>query len=275
MRKTAIAAAGFVLALALGGCGETTTGTASPVFDNAQNLAQAAKTETSKSKSSKFTFEADMMGQKMTGKGEGRYAGADSAIAMTMDAAGQQMEMRFVDQTIYIKMPQGTPGANPAKPWMKITPGGNDPMSKMLGDMGQMAEQNDPSKMLEQIEKSGTITKSEETQLAGAKTTHYWIKLDLAKLAGQAPAGMSKQSLEQMRKAGVDSLPMQLWMNQDNLPVKVEMDMTAMIAQAAKQAGQQAPQGKAQMSMRYTDWGAKVAVEAPPTSQVGEFNMPN
>ncbi|WP_199432454.1 hypothetical protein [Qaidamihabitans albus] len=282
MRKTALAASGFALVLALGACGGNEEGgTASPVgesgsgsgtslFADAQELVDAASQKTEQSKSSKFSLEMDMGGQQITASGEGLYDGANTAMSMTMDAQGQSMEMRFVDRTMYIKMPEEMSGSTGGKPWIKISPDGSDPMSQAIGPMfDQMAEQNDPSKTLEQIQQAGTITNSEKTTLDGQDVTHYWIDLDFAKLADQAPGNLTPEQVQQL--AGkIDKLPMELWLNGDQLPVQVTMDMGA-IAEAAGAPGQ-----GGSMVMKYTDWGAPVDVQAPPADQVGEMPaMPN
>ncbi|MGH3949297.1 MAG: hypothetical protein ACRDSE_09265 [Pseudonocardiaceae bacterium] len=275
MRKALIAAGGLALALTLGGCGDNGIGgTASPVFDNAQSLVAEAKEKTTDAETSKFTFEMDVAGQKMTGNGAGRYEAGNSAMSMTMDMGGQQTEMRFVGNTMYFKMPGGMPGMDPNKPWVKITAGGDDPLSKMLGEMDQLIEQNDPSKILEQIGKAGTITESGETQLDGQDATHYKINLELAKMADQLPAGMTQDSLKQLEKSGVKSMPIELWLNSENLPMQFVMDMTELTKAVSEQSGGAAPAGRSVMTMKYSDWGAPVDVAVPPADQVSDFQMP-
>ena len=276
MRKTALAAGGFALVIALTGCsgggdnasGNGSGGELSSPFGSAQELVRAASAQTEQSKSSKFTFEMDMAGQKLSGSGEGMYAGADTAMSMTMDAAGQAMEMRIVGKTLYMKMPEGTGMTAEGKPWVKIDPEGDDPMSKaMAGQFDNMTEQNDPSKILEQIEKAGTITNSEQVELDGQQTTHYSIELDMKKLAEQMPDSANAKAVEQMQ-GKIDTMPMELWLNSDQLPVQIVMDMSK-IAEAAGQ-----PNAGGQMTMKYSDWGTPVNVEAPPADQVGEMTMP-
>jgi hypothetical protein len=275
MRKTALAAGGFALAIALTGCGgggDSASGNGSgdvpSPFGSAQELVRAASAQTEKSQSSKFTFEMAMAGQQFTGRGEGRYAGADTAMSMTMDVNGQAMEIRFVDKAMYMKLPEAAGMTADGKPWVKISADGTDPMSKAMGDsFDQMAEQNDPSKILEQIEKAGTITNTEQVELNGEPTTHYSIELDMKKLAEQMPDSAGAKALEQVQ-GKVATLPMELWLNSDQLPVQVVMDMSK-IAEAAGQ-----PAGGGKMTMKYSDWGAPVNVEAPPADQVGELSMP-
>ncbi|MGH3517071.1 MAG: hypothetical protein ACRDQ7_06555 [Haloechinothrix sp.] len=275
MRKTLIAAGGLALALTLGACGGNGIGgTASPVFDDAQSLAAAAKEQTADAKTSKFTFDMDVAGQKITGNGAGRYEAGNSAMTVIMDLGGQQMEIRYVGKTMYIKMPQAMPGMDPSKPWIKFAAGGDDPYSQMLGDMDQLIEQNDPSKILEQIGDAGTITESSETQLDGQDARYYKIDLDMAKLVDQLPGGLSEEMLTELEGTGVKSLPVELWLNSDNLPMQFVMDMSELMKAVAQDTGQPAPSGKSVITMKYTDWGAPVDIEAPPADQVSEFEMP-
>lgn len=265
MGKARLAAGVLALTLALGACSGGAT-----EFADARSLVAAAKQETTDSKSSAFDFTVDVAGQKMTGSGQGHYAGPESAMSMTMDVGGQKLEMRYVDKVAYIKMPPGMPGAQAGKPWMKITPGGKDQLSQMLGNIDQLIEQNDPTKVLEQIDKAGTVTKHEKIQVEGEDAIEYSIDLDLAKLAEQSPVGMSAESLKQLERAGVKSLPMRLALNADNLPIRVQLDLTQAIQAAAKQSGAQAPAGKALMTMNYRDWGKPVTIEAPPAAEVAD-----
>lgn len=280
-KRAAFAASGFALAVALSACdgGQDTADTQRPasnpagdgkgssaLFGSAQELGNAAQASTDKSKSSKFTFEANMAGQQATGQGEGRY-GDDTAMSMNMDVAGQSMQMRFVDEAMYLQVPPGAEQMSGGKPWVKFSGEGDDPMSQMLAGVSQQAEQNDPTKTLEQIQQAGTITNSEQTELDGEPTTHYWVDLDFAKLADQAPGGLPKEATEQL-KGKIDKLPMQVWLNEDQLPAQFLMDMSA-VGEATGQ-----PEAGGTMTMKYTDWGAPVDVQAPPADQVGTFQMP-
>jgi len=281
MRKTAIAAGGLALVLALSACGGggNEDGQAAPIgggsalFGNAQELVQAAETKAVASKSSKFTMDMSMAGMTVTAKGEGRYEGDLTAMSLTMDMLGQQMEMRFVDRAMYMKMPAGM-GGSADKPWVKISADGTDPMSQELGgQFDQITEQSDPTKMLEYIKQAGTITNSEKTQLDGQDTTHYSIALDFDKLIDLSPGGMGKDEAEQMR-GKIGTIPMELWLNNDQLPVQVIMDMSAITKAAMESAGTPAAGGSTdgKLTMKYSDWGTPVTVEAPPADQVGEMS---
>jgi hypothetical protein len=276
MRKAALAAGGMALVLALSGCGGESDGNASPqapLFSSAQELVRVASSKTEQVQTAKFTYEMSVLGQQMTGSGEGRFAGADTAMSMQMDMMGMAMEMRMLDNVFYMKMPeqlaQSMGGQSPNKPWMKMSAGDNPAMAQAF----EQAEQSDPRKTLELIEQAGAITKSERTQLGGQDVTHYWAELDFAKMADQAPGGVPAEMADQLK--GVDTrIPVELWLNSDQLPVKMTMDMSAVMQAVAQQAGG-APAGQdmgGKISMEYTDWGAPVNVQAPPADQVADFS---
>lgn len=271
MRKTTLAAGGVALALALAACGggdDSANGGnplpsgGSGLFSNVEQLVANASAKTEESQSAKFTMEMTMMGQQMTAQGEGVFAGGDSKMSMTMDAQGQTIEMRFLDNTMYMKMPEELTAQAGGKPWVKISPDGDDPLSQAMGNMDQTAEQSDPRKILDQIKQAGEITKSEETTLDGQDVTHYWIEIDLAKASDMAglPEDQAQQMAEKMGK-----LPMELWLNSDNLPVQITMDM-GKVMESAGMSGQ-----GGEMVMKYSDWGAPVNIEAPPADQIGEM----
>lgn len=283
MRKTALAAGAFALAIALGACsGGEEGGTANPagdagnagtsLFGNTEELVAAASEKTEQSNSSKFTIEMTMGGQTIKGNGQARYDGANTAMALTMDTGGQSIEMRLVDKAMYLKLPEAARAQMGGKTWVEISPDGKDPLSKQLGSsFDQMSENSDPRKTLDYIQRAGTITNSEKTQLDGQEVTHYNIDLDFKKIAEEFGAGQVTPEQAKQLADKVGKLPMELWLNSDNLPVQVSMNLDKVMQAAGAPAGQ----GGAKMVMKYSDWGQPVDVQAPPADQVGKMpSMP-
>jgi len=175
-------------------------------------------------------------------------------------------ELRLVSKTVYIKLPeQARAAVSGGKPWAKLSP--DSPAGKALGSSLDQAQQNDPTKFLDTIKQAGTITKSEQTTLDGQSATHYWIDVDFAKAADKfASAGLSADQLKTL--AGkVKTIPMELWLNSDQLPVQITEDLGAIV----KAAGAPAAMQGMKMTMKYSDWGTAVDVQAPPADQVGEL----
>jgi hypothetical protein len=259
MRKAGMVAASLALVLGLTACGskeagvpvagDGTGGSASSGGSQARELdalgLAAAINDNSKAKqSAKIAMRMNAAGQAITMDGQMKRDGADTAMQMTMDMASIKMEMILVDKVLYMKLPAemtGALGASSTKPWFKVSSTGTDPLSKQ---MGPMLEQLDDSKQ------------AKET-LDGEQTTHYWITLDMAKMAKSSDPNM-KQAGEAAAAAGMKSMDMEMWLNADNLPVKVVTKAPA--------AGQ-----TVEVVATYTDWGKPVDIKAPPADQVGEL----
>ncbi|MEU3273397.1 hypothetical protein ABZ639_21375 [Saccharomonospora sp. NPDC006951] len=267
MRKTALAASGFALVFALSACGgeggNNASGGSGNFFDNPQELVKAASEQTQAAKTSKYEMTMSAAGMEIKANGVGRYDGENTAMSMNMEMMGQSIEIRFVDMTMYMKVPPEAAAQMGGKEWAKID-------AESAGAQGeqfdQIAQQSDPTKTLEYIQEAGEITSSEETTLDGQKATHYKIDLDFAKIADEmgTSSGMTSEQAQQLADQ-VGTLPMELWLNEENLPLKVTMDMGAVMEAAG------APGGESKMEMTYSDWGTEVEVEAPPADQVGEM----
>lgn len=283
MRKSLIAAGTLAFALVLGACGEeTTSGQASPgeTFTNPASLVSAATASTEEKKSAHFTMDMNMGMMSSTGEGQGLFDGENSKMAMTMSmdmsAMGQgtmDMEMRLLDNTMYMKVPN-MPGVDKSKPWMKMD---LDQLSGASGmDMSKMMEQNDPTKALEMLKDSGDITSTEESEVNGVPATKYTIDVDVQKMMSQYGNGMDQMFDAQSMK--VKTLPVDVWISEEQLPLKFRMNMGELMNSAMESSGQKMPKGmnfdNAHVSMTYSDWGEPVTIEAPPADQVSDQKFP-
>lgn len=285
MRKAALVAGGAALVLALTACGGKTggTGSAAPapgedkgalsaLFSDPIQLADAAKAGTEKSKSAKFTMETAMSGISMKGSGQASYANDNPQMSLTMDMMGMQIEMRLVDKVIYMKMPENLRSQQGiTKEWVKV-PLDDPAAAKAFGgaDINELMKQNDPSKMLEQLKTAGTIKKSEKTTLDGQAANHYSVDLDFAKMKDLMPSGIPAEAADQLKGKNF-IIPMELFVNSDNLPLKIEMDMGPMMKALVGDSPQGQKLGEMKMIAKYSDWGSPVNVQAPPADQVGEM----
>lgn len=276
MKKALLAVSGLALAVTLSACatkpvaGRAFVEHSVGLVGNAQELVRTASAKTDQAKTAKFTLHETLGSQQLDAQGEGRYGGPDTAMDMTMTVLGQEMEVRVVDRTFYLKVPPAEASQlTGGKPWGQVA--ADSAMAKTLGAGLDQAEQNDPSKILEQINQAGTITKSEQTTLDGQLVSHYWVDLDLAKAAASftASSGLPAEQLQKI--AGkVKTIPMQLWLNEDSLPVRVSEDLTELM----KAAGAPDSATPAIITVDYHDWGTPVDITAPPADQVGELQLP-
>ncbi|WP_337824180.1 hypothetical protein [Amycolatopsis sp. A1MSW2902] len=289
MRKTTTfaVAAGAALALVLTGCGSSAeNGTASPAgqskdggsglaspFSDALKLADAAKQGTEKAKSAKMTME--MMGQKA--EGSMRFDGENSAMAMTMDSPQGPTEMRYVDKTLYMKVPASqSKQFGSDKPWLKISPDATDPMSQSFSKMmSQSTQQSDPTQILDQVSKTGRIVSADQVDLNGEKVNHYKVELDVSKSMETYAKGMPEEVKTQMKKmleGKSIQIPAEIWIDKDQLPVQITMDQTEMMKQLGASTGSPAAAAAGgKIDVKYSDWGKPVDVTAPPADQVTDF----
>ncbi|GAA1962671.1 hypothetical protein [Amycolatopsis minnesotensis] len=288
MRKTALLVGGFAVTLTLGACGTSAApGPAAPdagqqkAFADAKSLGEASSAAVAKGQSVKFAFEvtgdAENAGK---GHGESRTAGTGPATSVVMEGAEGAAEFRLVDQAIYMKVQEKdrTPEMN--KPWVKFALNdASNPLAALFAPVfKQLADSSDPVKIIERLRDAGTVTSSEQAQLDGAATTHYKLDLDGAKVIDKQVASMP----EQLRAAYTDEakkriqalnlkLPMELWVDGEQRPVKLFMDTGDALKKAATQNNAPADGPKNVITVRYTDWGAPVDITAPAAVDVAEL----
>jgi uncharacterized protein YfaP (DUF2135 family) len=271
MRKLAAVLSVLALTVTLGACAEKEAGQASPsngssgggseqAATNLAALAQSIGEKTGEKTSAHMTMDMSVAEQTISAEGDMEFGANDVAMTMTMEIPGQgEMTMLLSEGVMYIQMPQEL---EPGKPWIKIDPKGDDPMSKALGSTFDDVRKNaDPRASIEQLKDSGEITAEEEVELNGEQTTHYSITVDVEKMAAQQDDPAAKTALE---AAGVKDFPAELWVNGDGLPMRMTMDMPMADPTSGKAMN-------AKLQMDYTDWGKAVEIAVPSPDQIAEL----
>lgn len=270
MRRVTMLAAGVVLAgLALAGCGEKQA-TSNNGGGNSgggekltlQLLAEKLQANSSTKQSAHFAMSMEVASQSIKAEGDMKL-GAAPAMDLTYELPGLgSARMILVDDTFYFQLP---PQAQKnGKPWVKLDPNGSDPLSKSLsGALKETKKNSDPAQLLKQLQDAGEITATTQETLNGKQTTHYSVTVDVKKYAGKVDPDL-KDSLDKAAAAGVSSFPVEVWVDQENLPVRATVS-TPFTNPTTQQAD------KVKLTMDYTDWGKAVTVTAPPADQVGPF----
>lgn len=253
-------------ATALVGCGGDTLS-----FDP---VAQAAS-QTAKSESSRVAFTANVQvdgvgGMSMSGSGvfdgrarsgamnmrfalpagmENELGGADPSLEMIMD--GRKGLVMYMRSPLF----RTTAGDK----WMKLD------MAKLAQKEGfdlntlMNANQADPSQSLHMLMASSDAHAVGYDRVRGIFTTHYTLKVDLAKLAkGNDEYSKTVEQLEQM--SGVTSFPAEAWIDDKGRVRRMKIDMSL-----------NAPTGGAvtmSMTMDLYAFGIKVDVPPPAASDV-------
>lgn len=189
--------------------------------------------------SAHLTLETTGGAQGMSGEGDVSYAGDSTSMqmAVTMPQMGNgEMEMRLVDEIMYLAMPPMTPKGK----FIKLDT--NDPNSP-FGDMSGMLS-GDPLSSFEAFDAG--LKKVEhvgQEDVDGEQLDHYVLTVDAAKAA--------EAQGQQLPSGAPETVTYDLWLDDQSLMRRIEFE----------QAG-----GGLVMTM--SDWGKPVTVKAPPASDV-------
>jgi hypothetical protein len=184
-------------------------------------------------KAASGTFTMDLGSQ---GSSTGAFAmrGGSMDQRMTMSVEGHPMEIVSTGGAIYMK---GVPGST--KPWVKIDPRANDPVSTMVA--GMAGDMGDPRQLAKALKGSKATVVS-----SSGEAVVYDVTIDPATLLGDASA------------AAGSSVKARYTLDREGLPV-------TMTVQA---------QGET-VRITFSGWGTPVSIGAPPADQVGPFQIPS
>ncbi|RZS34022.1 hypothetical protein EV193_110172 [Herbihabitans rhizosphaerae] len=256
MRRIAIIAVGLA-ALTLTACGDKETGQSVTGFTDAASLAGAVDKQTSSKQSARVKFE--ITGED-GGTGEGVIrTGTDKAADIKYDSPDGPGRTVVTGDAIYVSLSQSEQrDLEVDKPWMRATRGSDDPAAQMMTALADvMVDYLDVAKTAAKFKASGTITSTTSDQVDGRPTTHFKIETDLAKLIEAEPNKYVKARLQELKDAGATTMPNELWVDADNLPVRQVIHQPA-----GKETG------ALKATITFSDWGKPAAVTAPPAGEV-------
>ena len=172
-----------------------------------------------------------------TAEGDIDYSTTPPSMEMTMSGAmaGEGLDMRLVDGTFYMTVPNGD-----GKYYSFDLSDPNNPLGS------DFTKQLNPATAFDSFEDAITsVTLVGEEDVEGEQMRHYALVVDGTKIAGQAGAGAPAGTLP-------DEIAYDVWLDSEGLFRKMESDM--------------GPAG--QLTMNIDDWGKDVSIEAPPKDQV-------
>ncbi|HEX8803187.1 MAG TPA: hypothetical protein VF743_03305 [Acidimicrobiales bacterium] len=95
-----------------------------------------------------------------------------------------------------------------------------------------------------------------QEEVRGVPTTHVRATVDLRRAIEQAPEDQRDEMRAQYEDMGIDEMPMDVWVDGDGLPRRIEIDMAAGDASAMEGAGMA-------VRMEMFDYGEPVEVQVP------------
>lgn len=211
---------------------------------SAEDFYPAIMTAMREAESFAFETTSDSAGQTQTMSGQARFG--DDGIEMEASGSGaQDLEMILVDEAMFMK----SPGLGTGDKWLKIDL--SDPTSLF----GMIGKATDPEVMLKAMEAPKELELVGTEDVDGVETNHYRITLDPTQYlkAMELPPAM----------AGMmpDELVSEMWVDGDDLPRKFTQSMQ-LPAVGGGTPTTTTTEGT------YSDFGADVEIEAPPSSEV-------
>ena len=164
---------------------------------------------------------------------------------------GQEAEAILDGRTAYLKTPVL------GDQWVK-----QDLEDGSPAGMGLFAE--DPTKVLDWLSAAGDdVTAAGSDDIPGQSAKHYRVELNLRDAAARLD-GEKREQLEQaLELLGSDTLPIDLWINGDGLPVRIRYEMSFGNSQL-----KQLKDATTTFSIDLFDWGKPVSVKIPDPADV-------
>jgi hypothetical protein len=265
-RRGALVGVVIALAIAVSACGSGGTSDAAVSIKTLQ--AAASNTEAASSYQFTMTMSVSAKGQTEELNASGAQAADGKQMQFTMDFAGLgSMEMRLVDQTIYMDMGD-IPGASSELPdgkhWVAIS--FDEVKGKTGVDFQQLldqAQQSSPTQGLQYLQGlSGDVTKVGDDTVNGEHAVHYLASIDYSKLGDKLDA---YPEAVRKRVEALPPVPVDVWINDQDQVVKVHLalDVGAMGVDES---------GNVDMTMEMHGFDAPLDVQPPPADETTDFS---
>lgn len=199
----------------------------------------------------------------LTGESVTRYQAPDADVKLSGHTSSKnqprnRVEVAIIDGTGYLK--SSLVPAEPGKPWLKITPQGEDVTAKLLSPaLAQLQDSTDPRATFSGIEPATKIESSAPETINGVPATRYDLRVLTERAAHITQDPSQRTRLQRAADDGIPELGYRLWIDQSGLPVRF----------AANEEVSQA--GQVSLTSTYRDWGVPAELRAPPAEQVGRM----
>ncbi len=107
--------------------------------------------------------------------------------------------------------------------------------------------------------------------MRGVETTRYRATIDVDEALADLDAGARERYEETMNQAGVEEIPVEIWLDEQNRVRRYAMDMKTDTPDDAPGPSQDTDM-RMQMISDYYDFGTAVDVQAPPENQTMDYS---
>ncbi|WP_338697321.1 hypothetical protein V2W30_16430 [Streptomyces sp. Q6] len=188
-----------------------------------------------------------------------------SALTAGDPDAPENIRMIMQDSVMYMDMGAAAAKDMDGKRWMKMDLGalakqsGDEKLTRqMTGSLDSMNQ--DPAQQIAVLLDSPNLKHIGSATVDGVRTQHYKGKLTVDEMMKSNDSlkvlSESERSrlLKNVKKAGIKDYDTELWVSEDDLPVRLDVTMDS-------------SEGAVDISEKFSDYGAAVKVDEPPASQ--------
>jgi LppX/LprAFG-like lipoprotein len=255
MNRTRVAAlAGALLVVA--GCSTTTKGTGiGPAYTSVAGLGAALAHANAQLKSEQGSLHLSAGPIDETGTFSGKLDGGnvvelEARYTTTLQGNTTRLHMIIVGGTLYVERGQN------GKPWVIATPDSPDPIvAELAKDISGTLTQSGVRQFVLMVAAAQNLKLVGQETVDGVSCMHYSLSVDTRSAAQKLP-GTQGQQMQQAADAGVDTIPLNLWVDGQGLVRKVTDKVTTEQATAA-------------LELRLNRFDEDVHISAPPPSQIG------
>ncbi|MGK5731097.1 hypothetical protein [Streptomyces sp. URMC 124] len=182
------------------------------------------------------------------------------------DGAPGESRVITIGSTTYTDVGPEAAAKNDGKRWLKVDlvevakeSGGDAKALQQLMGGGQNQSQ-DPAKQMALLKESPNVKLVGEESVDGKQARHYkgTLTADEAVKSSKSLEGLGEkdrqQLLDSIKQAGITQYDMDVWVNSDDLPVKLIMNMDT-------------AKGRMEITQNLSDFGTKADVQAPPADR--------
>jgi hypothetical protein len=257
MNRTRIAVLASVAALVATGCSTTTRGNGTgPTFTEASGLAAEISRGVAQVKSAQgqLHLAAGPVEQTSTfseSLSAGDVTALDDLVSTSLQGTTTKLHVIYVDEKLYVDRGQN------GKPWVIATPESSDRVVATLADSLQTTLSQSGMQYYTMMMSAGHDLKVIGSEsVDGVPSMHYHVVVDPRVVIQKMPAEQAQQMQEAI-DAGVDSIPVEVWVDARGRPVKLTDTVSA--------------QGQtANVELRLNHFDEPVTIEAPPADQIDQ-----
>lgn len=187
---------------------------------DAAGLATFLQDGTKSIRSAHLELEVDAAGNAIKGSGDETLKdGKAEAFDLTETIPGVgDIRVLMVDGQTYVQLPSGL---NPSdKPWLLISAESSNPVVQQLATSLQSVTSSSSLDQYTAFTQAATVRLVGPEQVNGTDATHYALSVDVTKLPNDTPGRSDLLS------AGLVTLPVDLWVDDQGRPVKVSEELT-------------------------------------------------